>query len=174
MIIKNGLNVTKDRTAELNEIMAALVKKEVLVGIPEEKSQRTGPFNNAEIGYIQETGSPSQNIPARPHLVPGVAKAMRDIQPIFKETADKVISGEPAYNIDIALNRAGLIAVNAVKQMITNVLKPKLSDVTIYHRQHRTFPPPNMDTKPLYDTGDYFNHITYVIRDRKKKKNATP
>ncbi|MCJ2023540.1 hypothetical protein, partial [Methylobacterium sp. J-067] len=52
------------------------VEKRVLIGIPAE-SMHPGekgekPINNAALGYLFEYGQPEKNLPARPHLFPGV------------------------------------------------------------------------------------------------------
>ncbi|WP_425530049.1 hypothetical protein, partial [Stenotrophomonas maltophilia] len=58
--------------------VADLVKTKLLVGIPAETADRAAeagepqPPNNATIGYAMEFGLPERNIPARPHLLPGV------------------------------------------------------------------------------------------------------
>ena len=55
---------------QLAKVMADLQRRRLLIGIPADKNARLGePIGNALIGYINETGSPARNIPARAHLV---------------------------------------------------------------------------------------------------------
>lgn len=68
-----SMTVTTDNLAKVLATMAQLVKKDVLVGIPDSAPEREEdtPLSNAQIGYILDNGSPKANIPARPFLVPG-------------------------------------------------------------------------------------------------------
>ncbi len=71
--MKSGVTIRADNAQSILDALKSLTKKDVLVGIPAEDSDRDDvPFGNAGIGYINEYGSPAQNIPPRPHLVPGV------------------------------------------------------------------------------------------------------
>lgn len=71
--MKSGVKVTTDNAQAILDSLKALTSKEVLIGIPAEDSDREDvPFGNAGIGYLNEYGSPAQNIPPRPHLRPGV------------------------------------------------------------------------------------------------------
>ncbi|HCA7460069.1 TPA: hypothetical protein MX372_004907, partial [Enterobacter roggenkampii] len=73
MSFKSGVTTRVDNAQAILDALKSISKKEVLVGIPEEDSEREDvPFGNAGIGYVNEYGSPAQNIPPRPHLIPGV------------------------------------------------------------------------------------------------------
>lgn len=73
MSFKSGVTTRVDNAKAILDALRSLTKKDVLVGIPSEDSGRDDvPFGNAGIGYLNEYGSPEQNIPPRPHLVPGV------------------------------------------------------------------------------------------------------
>lgn len=73
MSFKSGVTTRVDNAQAILDALKSLTKKDVLVGIPAEDSDRDDvSFGNAGIGYINEYGSPAQNIPPRPHLVPGV------------------------------------------------------------------------------------------------------
>lgn len=73
MSFKSGVTTRVDNAQAILDALKSLTKKDVLVGIPAEDSDRDDvPFGNAGIGYINEYGSPAQNIPPRPHLVPAL------------------------------------------------------------------------------------------------------
>lgn len=170
------VTITKDLTKNLARWARDMEKKIVLVGVPAENAgrepepgQERDPINNAEIGYLMEFGSPEQNIPARPHLVPGVAGVETRIASVMKAGAKtslvKALGGDTAP-LDETLNKVGLIAVSAVKNKITSGPFQPLSPKTIAARKRRGVTREN----PLVDTAGYLNSITYVIRTGNKDK----
>lgn len=168
---RTGVTVTIDRARDIFKHTVELTKKEVLVGIPAEKAERDdgGPINNATIGYIQEFGAPSRNIPARPHLLPGVKAYEPQAITRFRNAATAAMDGKP-QEIDRQFNAAGLEAVSSVRAKITDGLTPPLNPKTIYARQHRNTQPRRYGTQPLIDYGDYLRHISFVIRDKEPGK----
>lgn len=178
--MKNGLNVVIDKTDAVLEALRQLGNREVLVGIPEEASGRDDvPFGNAGIGYLNEYGSPAQNIPPRPHLVPGVRSVDSQTLPELKEAAHAVLSGETSQ-AERHLNRAGILAAGGVKKFIDASGFTPLADSTVAARARRGRKgalqqlerrrageaPSTEGAKPLVDTGNYRNAITYVVRDK--------
>lgn len=145
----------------------ALTRTVVLVGVPAETSARSdGGFSNASIGYLNETGMPERNLPARRHLVPGVASARGDINERFKKAAQAALEGDRA-GMEREQHAAGLIGQNAVRKTIQDRLSPPLSPVTLQRRRTRKKAPRSGDM-PLIDKGEYLKSITYVIGHRGK------
>ncbi|EPT4022343.1 hypothetical protein ACVQMG_000502 [Enterobacter roggenkampii] len=189
--MKSGLKVTGDSAESIIAAIKEMAKKDVLVGIPEEDSDREDvPFGNAAIGYINENGSPAQNIPARPHLVPGVKSVQDKTIPELRSAALAVLSGDIA-GAEVALNRAGTIAADGVKRFITTADFVPLADSTIAARARRGRKGAskelerrdaggkidavneasgqmvsNENARPLIDTGQYRRAITHVVRDK--------
>lgn len=167
------VTITKDTVEAALKSIRDLTKKECLVGIPAEHAARDladdhgGTINNAAIGYIAEMGSPARNIPARPHLVPGIESIKDRITKELRDGGEKAISGDKDA-ADKALHSVGLLAVAAVKGKITSILSPALSPKTLYNRRHRK-EQPNDRTSPLMDTFDYIKHITYVVQKKGDK-----
>jgi hypothetical protein len=168
----SGLKITKDRVPEVMAALKALVKDRVLIGIPSEKAFRAPDaddphpeINNAEIGYLNEFGVPEMNIPARPHLVPGIKKALPQIEKIYRAAAIKVLDGD-IRAVGQAETRVGSAATSAVKNMISDVLPPPLSERTLEERRRRGV----TRTTPLQDTGQYRNNIDFVVRPAKNVK----
>lgn len=147
-----------------NKKMQDLLKKNVYVGIPRSKDRREdSQVTNAELGYINETGSPAQHIPPRPFLVPGVEDAK---EKIVKTLGNVSLTTDRKTDVDIALNKAGLIASQSVKRRITQSIDMEpLSPATIKARETRKSRPRKGVMKPLIDTGQMLNSITYVVRD---------
>lgn len=178
--MRSGLSVRADNAQSILDALKALVKKDVLVGIPEDASKREeGEIGNAAIGYINENGSPAQNIPARPHLQPGVRASQPDYLPHLKAAAQKALDGD-ADGAVMSLNRAGTAAVKGVQRFITASGFTPLADSTVAARARRGRSgaakelasraagnaPNNANAKPLIDTGEYRRSVTHIVRDK--------
>ncbi|MFG1172157.1 hypothetical protein AAFN90_00825 [Erwiniaceae bacterium CAU 1747] len=160
--MKSGVTVRTDNAQAIIDSLKALTRKDVLVGIPEAESAREdGEFGNAGIGYINENGSPAQNIPPRPHLKPGVASVQQQYLPHLKAAAQKALSGDQEGAIR-SLEAAGTVAANGVKRYITVTGFTPLADTTLAARQRRG----RTGDKPLIDTGEYRRSITHIVRDK--------
>jgi hypothetical protein len=158
-----GVKMTKDNVSVVLRSIQQLASNEVLIGIPASTTERQDdePINNATIGYIQETGSPVNNLPARPFLVPGVESAQKAATDELKKGADDAMDGN-AQAADKALHRAGIVASNSVKAKINSGIAPELAESTIAARRRRG----RTGTTPLIDTGSLRNSITYVLRKK--------
>jgi hypothetical protein len=168
-----------DRFEAFKKSIEGLTKKQVYVGVPQENNARDDvPFGNAAIGYLNENGSPAKNIPARPHLSVGVLNASSRVANIFRTGARAAMDGDVSA-AENALIAAGQVAADSVRSLITSGLNPPLSDSTVAARARRGRKgakaemaaralgktPSSETTKPLLDTGEYKNSITYVLRE---------
>lgn len=160
--MQSGVSIIKDNLAKVMKSVAALTQSKVMVGIPSKAARRKdkAPINNAAIGYINEKGAPELNIPARPHLVPGVRDAQKDITRLFKSGTIAMLGGDKT-GFTAAQNAAGLVAVSAVRAKITSNIPPELAALTIINRQRKG----RTGETPLIDTGQYRQAQTYVIRE---------
>lgn len=159
------MKITTDNVAKVLSSIQELAGKQVLVGIPASKAEReegnTEPINNAQLGYIHEYGAPASNIPARPFLIPGVARAQESINNHLQKAAKAAMSGNDE-KVDTELNATGLIAQAGARNEINNGDFEALSPVTLAARRKRG----RTGDKPLIDTGQLRNAITYVIRKK--------
>lgn len=179
------LKVEVDKFADVVKSINSLVGKEVLVGIPEDKAEREdqeeqGPMNNATLGYIHENGSPAANIPARPFLVPGIRDAQGRINDRLKKAATAALDGNQSNAVD-EMSAAGLVAQNSVKGKINSGDFVPLADSTLRARARRGRKgakaelesrkegnaPGTADAKPLIDTGQLRNSISFVVKSAK-------
>ena len=163
-----GVTVTIDKMALLEAMMKAMDTASVLVGIPSasEKNVRDDtPETNAEIGFVNEFGEPSMNIPPRPFLVPGVMNSMDKNTRVMMRGAQQAmsLSGNPESQIQQTLDTVGLIAQQAVQAQIIDGEYTPLAPYTLAQRRSRGF----VGEKPLIETGSLKNSITYVV-----EKNA--
>lgn len=189
--------IVKDKLKEVVKSINSLVSQVVLVGIPEVDDARREDdesgkvkiskgivsggsetqINNATLGYIHEHGSPANNIPARPFLVPGVQSAQTKIESRLKKAANAALDGNFG-NVDNELNGAGMVARDSVKTKINSGDFVPLAESTLKARARRGRKgaeeelanrlaggnPSNDSAKPLIDTGQLRNSINYVIR----------
>ncbi len=161
--MKSGVKTTVDQMSAVMRALADLSGKDVLVGIPESAGNHDGaPISNAAIGYIQETGSPVNNIPPRPFLVPGVAAIQDEVAARLGKAAQGALDGQ-ADTVQRNMAAAGLIAQNSVRRTINdgNGFAP-LAERTLSARRRRG----RTGEKPLIDTGQLRNSIIYVIRKK--------
>ncbi|EPM4129269.1 hypothetical protein ACTLJZ_002055 [Escherichia coli] len=191
MSFKSGVTTRVDNAQAILDALRSLTKKDVLVGIPSEDSEREDvPFGNAGIGYVNEYGSPAQNIPPRPHLIPGVKSVEEQTVPQLKAAAQAALDGNAA-GAERALNRAGTLAANGVRRYMTITGFTPLADSTVEARARRgrkgakaelarrsadgklnAINPDsgqlisNENVSPLIDTGQYRRAITHVVRDK--------
>ena len=155
---RSGLETLHDGLPDMLRRMAAVAQRDVLVGIPAGEQRDDGP-TNAEIGYQNEFGSPANNIPARPHLIPGVAAVQDKAVARLTQAASAAATGRMS-DAERHLHAAGLIAQNSVRRTLTTAAYRPLSERTLAERRARG----RTGTKPLIDTGQYRNSVTYVVR----------
>jgi hypothetical protein len=156
-----------DGMAKFRAEIEEFKKKELLVGIPAAEGNRDDTsVSNAAIGYIQETGSPANNIPARPFLRPGVKKVEKRLIAELRKGAINVLNGR-LEALNTAYMRSGTIAQNSVKATIRagEGFAP-LAPTTLAARKRAGA----KGTKPLIRTGQLLNSVTYVVRPKDKGK----
>lgn len=175
--MKNNAKVTKDLSQQMMAGVKALTGHRVYVGVPEAKNERDddSPIGNATIGYLGENGVPENNLPARPHLVPGVDSAKKVIASIFRKMGENAIAGDVSKVMD-GFEAAGQVGRDAVKKKLTDGLEPPLAESTLLNRGDKSSAielqrraegkePSSKIAKPYIRNGEYYNSITYVVRD---------
>lgn len=168
------VKMTIDRVGPVLKSIQLLPNTRVMVGIPSTEAERSpdpadgevSPLNNAQIGYIMENGSPSANIPARPHLVPGVKESAPKWSTYLGAAAKAALDGNDT-TAGKNFHAAGLTAQNAVRAKITEGVPPELSPRTLAKRRAKG----RTGEKPLVDTGEYRRAQSYVIV--KGRRNAS-
>lgn len=155
---------SKDLLPDIIKQVHSLTAKKVQVGVPASTSARNdGPLTNADLAYIHENGAPGANIPARPFLVQGIEEAGDGIAKQMERASKAALNNKPEQ-VDQALNGAGLAAQSGVRGKINDGPFEALAESTLAARQRRG----RTGDKPLIDTGQLRNSITYVIRDKGK------
>lgn len=193
--MKSGVTVTLDKVADTLAALRFLDENRVMIGVPSSKAGRRddGPINNAAIGFIQENGDPAMNLPARPFLIPGVKGFEPEAIRRFKDAGTAALSGDPK-KAERQLNAIGLLGASAVKTKLNTGPFAPLSPRTIAQRaaqrgtKRRKSETKYLDLvaggtdpaqaqaeagiKPLLNTLQLLNAITYVIRRIRGKINA--
>lgn len=169
--------------------LRSLAKREVLVGYPAENAGRNPvdgeqtEMTNAAIGYVQENGDPDLNIPARPHLGPGVAAVAGDVMEILERGLKSALSGRGPEAMEQAFHRVGQKAADSVRKTITDGLEPPLAEATLLARARRGSKGAKKElaaraegraastefAKPLIDSGQLRRAVNYVIRNKKDR-----
>lgn len=161
-----GVTIKTDITDQVLKALRSLTRNQCLIGVPAANADRDPEpgepkqsASNALIGYIMETGSPAQNIPARPFLVPGVESVEPEIARRYQAGALAVLDGR-ATDLDPTHSAVGLIAVAAVQAKIADGPFVPLAPRTLAARQAKG----RTGEKPLIDTGQLRRAQNFVIR----------
>jgi hypothetical protein len=188
MASKHGVTITGKGMADLAESLRLMASVEVLVGFPEETTDRedeaTSGMTNAALGYIHDNGAPEQNIPARPFMVPGIEEAEDKLAGILGNMAMAVLRTGNTGLIEQGYMRAGIAAKLSIQKKINEGIPPPLALSTLKARARKGrkgaaaelanraagLPPSMSLAKPLVDTGEMRNAVNFVIRSRKKRK----
>lgn len=186
---QNGLRVTIDTLPDLQAALAILVRDEVLVGVPEETTERTeedgtpSPITSAALAYIHDNGAPEVNIPPRPFMIPGIERAQGAVTDLLAKQAQYVLTGN-TNKVQEGFERVGLTVVNSIQHVINEGVPPPLADATVRRREAkgRKVAAAEMArrdaglgasltlAKPLIDTAEMLKSITYVVRNRNKRR----
>lgn len=154
----SGVSCKGAGLSKIFKAVATLSKTKVLVGIPHGELHQNSSLTNAQIGYLLEKGSPARNLPARPHLLPGVAAVQDGIGVQLSKAVDAALDGNPK-KMYFYLGTAGMKATMSVKNLINQGDFAPLAIATIRARQNRG----HKSEKPLVETAQMRNAHTYVI-----------
>ena len=140
-----SVTVTRDNRKKVDDILNALIKEAIIVGVPEdsEKAERTdSELSNYDLGYMIEFGEPALNRPARAFLIPGTKAAIPGINTITKRRLEEILH----FNSNI------------------RVLQDEIGEYVVYEVQNV------IDSKDIYDTGQLSASITYEIINKTELK----
>lgn len=154
-----SVTMTGSGLLDILQAVTELTKAEVLVGVPHGEARADGDgMTNAAIGYLLETGSPAMNLPARPHLVPGVEEVQDVIGEKLSKAIDAALTGN-SKRMYFYLESAGMKATMNVKRFINAGDFAPLAAMTVKARKARK----RKSIKPLVDTAQYRNSQTYIV-----------
>jgi hypothetical protein len=162
MAKKSGVTITIDRLKHFEQALKELSDISIVVGAPEDAKPRDdSKLTNAQIGYIHEHGAPEINLPARPHLKPGVEAVQRQISEQLQLAWDAAMAGK---NYMRYVAEAGSVAVKSVRSYIRGRIPPALEPSTLQRKRARG--DKRVSTIPLYDTRQYYKSLTWIMRKK--------
>jgi len=157
-----NINITVDNLRQFDAALQLLKRKQVLAGVPEAKARRKGePINNATLAAIHDKGSPSQNIPARPFMEPGIKSVGAQIEQKLLTAGQAVLDGD-SVKTEKALQAVGLIAQNGLRTRVNSNIPPALKPATLAARRRRG----RTGTRTLVSGGELRNSLTYAVKDK--------
>lgn len=186
--IKGNLN---KETRKILERVEKMTRSYVVVGVPSEESKRTdskkGSVNNAMLAYVHEFGSPANNTPPRPFIVPGVTAVKDSIAPVLKGGIIREANGKK-HAVNQALQQVGILATDSIRKTIIQGDFEPLKPATIRNRaRDRKYSEFNRakaeykklvsegysnaqaqtmaGIKPLIDTAQLLNSISFKVRN---------
>ncbi len=129
----------------------------LVVGYPKEK-QNAYPDGTpvAQVAALNEFGSESNKIPARPFLKTTMHNNRSKYKKILKASLKRIVTGKETKKKE--LDKLGLIIEKDVKETITSIRSPKNSAKTIARKK---------SSNPLIDTGHLRASVSHEIRERK-------
>ena len=152
------VEVKKDNTKQLLKQLESMKRLDLLVGVPQEEAEREdGEITNAQLMFIHSEGSPARNIPPRPVIDMTLKEEKQKINDKFKKAINNVLSGG---NPRTELERLGIYVVNKIKAKFGSEDLAPLQPATIKAKG---------SDRPLIDTGQLRNSITYIIRGKNDK-----
>jgi len=158
---KNATSMIVNKFTKITKLVNTLTEQYIYAGVPSDKDSRIdeSEVNNAILAYINDRGSPANNIPARPFMEPGIELAKDKINAQLKKAGQYALDGKKS-EMEQAFHRAGLIAQNSIRSVINAGIRPELAPGTLAARRRAG----KTRTKPLIDTGQLRNSIIYAVR----------
>lgn len=187
MANNTGVKITKGNVQEVIEGLRILAGVEVLVGFPEDTTNRNDKdgITNAALAYIHDQGAPEAHIPQREFMKPAIEENKDKITLGLSGAMRQAMRGDPV-KLEMALHAVGLLAKLAIQKKINEGIPPPLSERTLKDRARRGRKGAQMEldrrakgldpligmalAKPLIDTGQMRNAVNYVIRSRRKRR----
>lgn len=115
-------------------------------------------------GKTKKTKAHYIDIPARPFLIPGIKQSLEKVEKVMMQTLKATFKNpdKKDYFIKLGLNKAGMLASGEVKKYMTHGSFEPLAKSTIAARLRRG----RTSEKPLIDTSQLRNAVTYVLRKK--------
>lgn len=148
--------------ARLKAVYDELNKKQLKIGFFEHSKYPDGtPI--AYVAAIQELGYPAGGIPPRPFLRPAMAENAAGYKNLISQAVNA--SGAGSIALNDGLNQIGAKAAGDVQNTIRTLTTPPLDTSTIRGRARR-HSKGKASTKPLVDTGQMLQAVTYAVEDK--------
>lgn len=159
--------ISGDGKSKLQSILDNAKKISVDVGWVERKQYPDSNMTTASAAAINEFGSPSHNIPARPFIRPTVKQKQNEWKRIINDQSKKIINGK--QSIENTMEIIGSKSAGDIRETITNIWSPSLKISTVKARLARRNNKNHVGnlTKPLIDTAYMLNSLTHKVINEK-------
>jgi hypothetical protein len=149
-------DVDPKKYADLMRRFAELAGHSVMVGIPEGENGRTDEdeIGSAGILAVHEFGAPNLGIPERSVVRRAIRENIGKYRKLNEQNLRKVVRGD--MSVAQALGILGAVAAGDVQLTIRNADLAPLKPETIRRKG---------SSKPLIDTGQVIQSITFEVRD---------
>jgi hypothetical protein len=181
-----GFDVVSDNMREFAEALQAMTSESVMAGFPADEKPREDedgnptPITNAAIAYVQNTGMPELNIPAREFMVSGIEAVETKIVNGMETTGIAALDGDRDA-MQAGLHAVGMTAKLGIQNKIVDGPFEALKESTLRARARKggeigkaaqfeldsraagNAPDPE-NARPLNVTGQMRNAVNYVLR----------
>jgi hypothetical protein len=178
-----GFSVTHDEMGAFMKALAEMQAQSVYAGFPQDEDPRHDEdgnpvaITNAAIAYVQNTGDPALNIPARPFMVEGVEDVGDKIAGGMEAVGTAALDGD-SPGVEMALHAVGMTAKLGIQNKINDGPFEPLAESTLKARAHRGRKgaqaeldrrasgedPGTEFARPLVDSAQMRNAVNYAIR----------
>lgn len=183
-----NLRLLTDNVAGLKARLRELTRDEVLVGFPEDPTEREDEngnpveITNAALGYIHDHGDPEHNIPQREFMKPGMEEVKPRVSTMMATTARAAVTSKDPSAVTKGFTAVGTVVMVALKKKINEGVPPPLAESTLKDRVRRGRKgakkelasraagnaPGTQLAKPLVDTAQMRNAVNFVIRRKRR------
>lgn len=160
--------VVTDNFSKQLEAIDFVKNNSVYVGIQQKDTTRDGDdVTNAELLFIHTNGSPARNIPARPVIESAIKDSSAQLSKIMLRAAQYALQGKFAEATK-QLHIAGTRGRDVSKLWFTNPKNhwPPNAPSVIKEKLKKG----STDPKPLIDTGELRNAISYFVKTKGRQK----
>lgn len=139
--------------ARIVENVRSMGLNKLQVGLPAGGAHSGTDLSMYELGAVHEFGSPSRGIPARPFITPSITSNQEKYKKMLRAQAKQLIFRRVSLNT--ALSIVGEAAKSDIQKYMLSASFTPLKPETIKRKG---------SSKPLIDTGQMRNAITYEIK----------
>lgn len=160
--------VANDMSKIIDE-MRFIKEHEVFVGIQQKDTTREDdPVTNAELLFIHTNGSPANNIPPRPVIEPAIKKDSKRLSSMMKQAAKYALDGMKSEALR-QLELVGTRGRDVSKRWFVNPDNnwPPNSEAVQERKRRKGATNP----RPLIDTGDLRNSISYFVGTKEGRRS---
>lgn len=167
--MKFDIHEEANNMSKILESMQFIRDHDVYVGIQQKDTSREDDdVTNAELLFIHTNGSPVNNIPPRPVIEPAIRSDRKRLSSMMKQAAKYALDGMKSEAL-MQLELVGTRGRDISKRWFVNPDNnwPPNSEAVQERKRRKGATNP----RPLIDTGELRNSISYFVRTKEGRKN---